>query len=67
MVKITYFTTTCIFKEFATNAEMIFQDTERRADLDKWYIKLVSAMFEVITAISNDHPKTPPEVIKMGK
>lgn len=54
-------------QEFANNAELIFKDTERRADLDKWYVKLVSAMFEVITAIANDHHKTPSEVVKMGE
>lgn len=54
-------------QEFAQTAETIFKDTERRADLDKWYIKLVAAMFEVIPAIANDHHKTPSEVIKMGK
>lgn len=53
------------FEEFAQTAEMIFKETERRADLDKWYVKLVGAMFEVIPAIANDHHKTPPEVIKM--
>lgn len=45
---------------------MIFKETERRADLDKWYVKLVGAMFEVIPVIASDHHKTPPEVIKMG-
>uniref|UniRef100_A0A1B6CD43 Exocyst complex component Sec3 PIP2-binding N-terminal domain-containing protein n=1 Tax=Clastoptera arizonana TaxID=38151 RepID=A0A1B6CD43_9HEMI len=53
------------FEEFAQTAETIFKDTERRTDLDKWYIKLVTTMFEVIPAIANDHHKTPPEVIKM--
>nr|XP_018898430.1 PREDICTED: exocyst complex component 1 isoform X2 [Bemisia tabaci] len=53
------------FEEFARTTEQIFKDTERRADLDKWYIKLVGAIFEAIPIVAADHPKTPPEVIKM--
>ncbi|BES93772.1 exocyst complex component sec3 [Nesidiocoris tenuis] len=53
------------FDFFARTAEQIFKDTSRRADLDKWYVKLVAAMFEAIPAIAADHPKTPTEVIKM--
>lgn len=53
------------FEEFAKTAEHIFKDTSRRADLDKWYVRLVGAIFENIPVIAAEHPKTPPEVIKM--
>ncbi|XP_014251486.1 exocyst complex component 1 [Cimex lectularius] len=53
------------FEVFAKTAEKIFRNTSRRGDLDKWYVKLVGVMFEAIPSIANDHPKTPPEVIKM--
>ncbi|KAG8324046.1 Exocyst complex component 1 [Homalodisca vitripennis] len=48
-----------------SNRELIFKDTERRGDLDKWYIKLGTAMFEVIPSVAADHHKTPSEVVKM--
>lgn len=54
------------FDEFARTAQSIFKITDRRGDLDKWYLKLVAAMFETIPRIAADHPKTPQEVIKMG-
>lgn len=53
-------------KDFAKTAENIFRNTERRTDLDKWYVKLMTTIFETIQNIAGDHPKTPPEVIKMG-
>ncbi|XP_050098632.1 exocyst complex component 1 [Anopheles aquasalis] len=53
------------FEEFAVTAESIFKKTERRNDLDKWYIKLVEAIFERIPAHAVEHPKTPHQVIKM--
>uniref|UniRef100_A0A0K8SIQ1 Exocyst complex component Sec3 PIP2-binding N-terminal domain-containing protein n=2 Tax=Lygus hesperus TaxID=30085 RepID=A0A0K8SIQ1_LYGHE len=53
------------FEVFSRTAEQIFKDTSRRADLDKWYVRLLSAMFEAIPTIASDHPKTPPEVVKM--
>lgn len=53
------------FLEFARTAEGVFKKSERRADLDKWYIRLVSTMFEYIPKIAVDHQRTPQEVIKM--
>lgn len=35
--------------------------------MDKWYTKLVSAMFDAIPRIAAEHPKTPSEVVKMGQ
>lgn len=53
------------FEEFAKTAESVFKKSERRADLDKWYIRLVSAMFDYIPRVAVEHQRTPPEVIKM--
>nr|CAG4643786.1 EOG090X02H9 [Lepidurus arcticus] len=53
------------FAEFANTAEDIFKGSDRRVDLDKWYVRLVREMFEVIPRLANEHSKTPPEVIKM--
>ncbi|KAL1138810.1 hypothetical protein AAG570_008872 [Ranatra chinensis] len=53
------------FEEFVKTAESVFKETDRRTDLDKWYTKIVGAMFESIPIIAADHQKTPPEVIKM--
>lgn len=53
------------FEEFAVTAESIFKKTERRNDLDKWYIKLVEAIFERIPLHAAEHPKTPHQVVKM--
>lgn len=54
------------FEEFAKNTEAVFK-TERRADLDKWYTRIVDAMFESLAQHSVQHHKTPADVIKMGK
>ncbi|RZF37975.1 hypothetical protein LSTR_LSTR005475 [Laodelphax striatellus] len=53
------------FEEFARTSELIFNNSERRTDLDKWYVRLVGAMFEVIPLIAAEHQKTPQEVVKM--
>ena len=56
-----------MFQEFATQAENIFRGSERHTDLDKAYNRLVRTIFDNINRISEDHPKTPREVIMMGK
>nr|CAD7442489.1 unnamed protein product [Timema bartmani] len=53
------------FEDFARTAESIFKNTERRNDLDKWYTKLMGAMFEAIPRNAAEHHKTPEEVVKM--
>lgn len=53
------------FEEFATTAESIFRKSERRTDLDKWYVKLVEYIFQYIPQHAMDHPKTPNQVVKM--
>lgn len=52
------------FEEFATCTEVVFKG-ERRADLDKWYTRLVDTMLDSIVAHSAQHHKTPTDVIKM--
>lgn len=54
------------FGPFARTAEKIFRNSDRKIDLDKWYTKLVSTMFDAIVIHSREHHKTPQEVIKMG-
>jgi len=34
------------FEEFAVLIEGIFRNSERRTDLDKWYVKIVEAIFQ---------------------
>ncbi|XP_043276360.1 exocyst complex component 1 [Venturia canescens] len=53
------------FGPFARTAEKIFKNSDRKVDLEKWYTKLVDAMFEAIIIHSGEHHKTPQEVIKM--
>ncbi|GAB0097853.1 Exocyst complex component 1 [Sergentomyia squamirostris] len=53
------------FEEFATSAEKIFKKSERRADLDKWYIQLVARIFEAIPNHAQEHSKTPRQVVNM--
>ncbi|XP_032671124.1 exocyst complex component 1 [Odontomachus brunneus] len=53
------------FGPFARIAEKIFRNSDRKVDLDKWYTKLVSTMFDAIVIHSREHHKTPQEVIKM--
>lgn len=52
-------------EEFAINAEGLLK-SDRRADLEKWYIRLVDTMIEYISTHSIDQ-KTPQQVIKMGE
>lgn len=53
------------FEELARTAERIFKKSERRADLEKWYMKLVDTIFEMIPAHAMEHSKTPRQVINM--
>ena len=54
-------------QDFANQAESIFRGSERHTDLDKAYSRLVRTIFDNINRISEDHPKTPREVIMMGR
>lgn len=53
------------FEKFARQAEIIFRNSERRTDLNKWYNKIMKAMFDEVKRIAEDHQKTPQEVILM--
>lgn len=53
------------FEELARTAERIFLKSERRVDLEKWYMKLIDTIFEMIPVHAADHPKTPRQVINM--
>ena len=54
-------------QEFARQAETIFRGSERRADLDKAYNKLVAAIFTEISRVATESQKTPREVVLFGK
>lgn len=53
------------FENFAQTAEGIFRKSDRRTDMEKWYLQLVNAIFEGITLHSQEHPKTPSQVVRM--
>jgi hypothetical protein len=53
------------FEEFIETTESIFKKTERRADLDRWYVKLVDTIFEMIPVHAMEHGKTPSQVVQM--
>lgn len=46
-------------------SEAIFGNSARRSDLEKWYVKMLCAMFDAIMRLANDGGKTPGEVIRM--
>lgn len=52
-------------EEFARNAEVLLK-SDRRIELEKWYVPLVDNIIENIPRHSADHHKTPPQVVKMG-
>ncbi|KAH8235167.1 hypothetical protein KR032_009407 [Drosophila birchii] len=53
------------FENFAQTAEGIFRKSDRRTDMEKWYLQLVNAIFEGISQHSQEHPKTPSQVVRM--
>ncbi|XP_001353799.1 exocyst complex component 1 [Drosophila pseudoobscura] len=53
------------FENFAQTAEGIFRKSDRRTDMEKWYLQLVNAIFEGISLHSQEHPKTPSQVVRM--
>merc|ERR1719391_2013808 len=53
------------FMEFAETTEKIFRDSDRKGDLEKWYLTLVTCMGESIVRIAQEHGKTPQAVVKM--
>ncbi|KAI1278056.1 Exocyst complex component 1 [Halotydeus destructor] len=54
------------FENLAKQAENIFRkESARRADIDRWYVQLVRAMFESIDKLSSEHYKTPAEMVRV--
>ncbi|CAL1546244.1 unnamed protein product, partial [Lymnaea stagnalis] len=53
------------FEEFSNLAESIFRGSDRHTDLDKAYTKVVRVIFEQILRVSQEHQKTPKEVVLM--
>ncbi|XP_076009148.1 exocyst complex component 1 isoform X2 [Genypterus blacodes] len=53
------------FAEFAELAETIFRNAERRGDLDKAYVKLITAVFVNVEKVANESQKTPRDVVMM--
>lgn len=53
------------FLEFANNTEIIFSSSDRRTDIEKWYLTLVSSMMDNIPRIAKEHQKSPQAVVKM--
>merc|ERR1712179_725945 len=53
------------FLEFSQNTEAIFRNSDRRTDIEKWYLTLVTSMMDNIPRIAKEHQKTPQAVVKM--
>ncbi|XP_053956638.1 exocyst complex component 1 isoform X2 [Anastrepha ludens] len=53
------------FEYFAQTSEGIFRKSDRRTDMEKWYLQLVNAIFESISVHAQEHPKTPSQVVRM--
>nr|XP_022906729.1 exocyst complex component 1 [Onthophagus taurus] len=51
-------------EEFSRNAEVLLK-SDRRADLEKWYTRLIDTIIECISLHSVENSKGPPQVIKM--
>ncbi|MFH4984223.1 hypothetical protein AB6A40_010932 [Gnathostoma spinigerum] len=53
------------FRSTALTAEATFKDTDRRTDLDRWYVQLLSSLKEGIErAALSQHSKSPPSVVR---
>ena len=53
------------FFEFASATELIFHGSDRRTDIEKWYLTLVTSIIDNIPRIAKEHQKTPQAVVKM--
>uniref|UniRef100_A0A1X7VCF4 Exocyst complex component Sec3 PIP2-binding N-terminal domain-containing protein n=1 Tax=Amphimedon queenslandica TaxID=400682 RepID=A0A1X7VCF4_AMPQE len=51
------------FMRFAEKAESIVMGTDRRSELDQAYKTLINALFDCINRLSEEHPKTPRNVV----
>lgn len=46
-------------------AESIFEGSTRRSDLEKWYLRMLTSIFDGINRLAAESTKTPGEVIRM--
>ncbi|XP_037075507.1 exocyst complex component 1-like [Pollicipes pollicipes] len=53
------------FQELAAISESVFRDSSRRADLDRWYSRVIRAVIDQVTTVGGQHQKTPLEVVQM--
>lgn len=54
------------FKQLMLNYDVIFADSERRSDLEKWAIKMCHTIIESIdTTAANSNPKYPATLIRL--
>ncbi|XP_043211990.1 exocyst complex component 1-like, partial [Amphibalanus amphitrite] len=53
------------FQELAAIAESVFRESSRRADLDRWYGRLIRAVIDQVSVTGQQHQKTPLEVVQM--
>jgi len=51
--------------DFLTTAEAIFRTSDRRTDIEKWYMTIITSIMDNIPRIAKEHQKTPGEVVKM--
>ena len=54
-------------QEFAVTCSAVFGRCQRVTDLERWYLRLVTAIVETIPRVAGEHPRGPVEVIKMGE
>ena len=54
------------FARFAEKVERILMGTDRRTDIDRAYEKLMASLFSTIDKLSEEHPKTPRNVVLCG-
>jgi len=51
--------------EFLSSTELIFRDSDRRTDIEKWYMTIIISIMDHIPRVAKEHQKTPQEVVKM--
>ena len=54
------------YEHLAKHAELLFENSERRADLEKWHEKLIDAVFKGINSVAESpNSKSPPAVVRL--
>uniref|UniRef100_A0A7E4V4J2 Sec3-PIP2_bind domain-containing protein n=1 Tax=Panagrellus redivivus TaxID=6233 RepID=A0A7E4V4J2_PANRE len=54
------------FEALAKHSEMLFEQSGRRTDLEKWHEKLVDALFKGINSVAESpYSKSPPAVVRL--